>query len=671
MSGTTVTVRPTSTPDATDWTFTGAGSYEACLADSLDSSYCQNIATAGYLKVRFTTPSIPTGAQVRTVTPRYRFALVAAGPGTDGIRALLTSVDANGNEFSESSLETITAPLGAVTFTTYTGRARVTDPNGGPWTAVTLQNTRVAFRSNIAIAYAQCQMAAVYLDVFYNQAPTASVTAPTGTITATTRPLISWTYADPEGDTQERYYVKLFTAATIAMPGFNADTFAPFWYSGEVYSSATSVFPSTDLPNGSYTAYVKVADVGSNGRVSVAWATSAFTVSLTPPPAPSLTVAYDGTYYRNVLTLQGFTNLASANQADVETDTTGFVVVTNCTLTRSTLQASNGAASLAIKSVASGTMSAATTRGTGGWPVAGSTVYTGYAELRAAVSARTCRVGIEWYDSGGSAISQTYSGTAVDSTSAWTIYRPTGTSPSNAVTADIIKEIQSTGAANETHYADKIGLWAGTGTTWTRGGLSASMVMVVEFSDDSGTTWAPIRYSPFTPSSYEALSANDYELPAGVARIYRARVTSTDAVGNILTSDNSASTSPLTFTIPRPLWRLVDPFLPLNSVFIRPKLPDEEAIENMGVFHPLGRTYPVVVSSDIEQWGGTFTCVTVTEAEAVALELVFRTRNPLWLVSPSGSQNRYIRLLSPRKRPRIGGSLARTWTAQFVPARRP
>jgi hypothetical protein len=131
-----------------------------------------------------------------------------------------------------------------------------------------------------------------YIDVLYNEAPVATVTAPTegGSITTTTRPTITWTYSDPEGDAQERYRVKIFSAAQYGAGGFSPETSAPTWDSGEVFSSATSLALPVDLDNSTtYRAYVKVADVGSSGRYSN-WDNNTFTISVTAPPAPSLTV---------------------------------------------------------------------------------------------------------------------------------------------------------------------------------------------------------------------------------------------------------------------------------------------------------------------------------------------------------------------------------------------
>jgi hypothetical protein len=751
VSGTTLTIRPASKLlSGSDWTVVGAADYTTALSDNTDASYAQNIGTAGYLKQAFADFTLPPLSQVRYVLPRYRFRLATAGPGTDAIYGSLTVLDVFGTEdYEPVNTDYIPQALGGG-FVTRQGKTRTVDPLGNPWTLLTLQSVRVQFRSNVAVAYAQCQMAELYLDILYNEATVPTVTGPTGTVTASTRPPTTWTVLDPEGDAQERVQVRIFTATqiaamsatitnkvltsnvatlTTALPHgyFVGDTvtvasvdatfngnwlitavtsttysyavthanvgttaatgtsFSPnhggtsYWYSGEAYTGALTLTPTVDLLNDSYSAYVTVADAGSGGRYGK-HGVSAFTVSLTPPPPPTLTATYDGANYRNVLTAQAFTNLASANQADVETDTSGFVAVLNSTLLNTTAQASSGTHSLSIKSVASGTMQASTTRGLNSWPVVGSQQYAGYAELRSAVSVRTCRVGLDWFDAAGAFISTTWSSTAADSTSAWTVYRPSGVSPSNAAWADVIYEIQSTGAANEVHYADKMGLWPGTGTTWTRGDLSGvNERIIIEFSDNAGAGWAAARGSPFALSTYQSVTAYDYELPAAVARTYRARVVSVDSVGNVMNSVNSSTTAPLTFTIPRGRWRLVDPVTPANNVFILSKLPDEEAVESMGVFHPLGRWDAVTVSSSIGvdpaavvvAGDGMLSCTTLTEAEALALMGAFFARNALYLISPSGSQNRYIRLTSPRKFPRIGGSFARLWTAPFVAVRRP
>jgi len=149
------------------------------------------------------------------------------------------------------------------------------------------------------------------------------ITGPADPDTTTSRPTVSWTYTDPEGDIQERYRVKIFSAAQYNAPGFlpwgstsatgvSTPASASTWDSGEVLSAATSAVVGVDLTNGvTYRAYVAVADAGSGGRYNVSpdYATASlqtyqqFTMALTPPPNPTLIAAPDTANARVVLTI--------------------------------------------------------------------------------------------------------------------------------------------------------------------------------------------------------------------------------------------------------------------------------------------------------------------------------------------------------------------------------
>ena len=142
----------------------------------------------------------------------------------------------------------------------------------------------------------------LWLVVSYNQAPVATATGPTGTVT-TPSPTVTWTYADPESDVQERFQVKVFNSAQYGALGFNPDTFTADADSGVVFSSATSYTLTALLSNTTtYRAYVKVADVGSSGRFG-AWAFSSFTSSYTGPNPPTFTSTVDNVNNRVSLAL--------------------------------------------------------------------------------------------------------------------------------------------------------------------------------------------------------------------------------------------------------------------------------------------------------------------------------------------------------------------------------
>ena len=104
-----------------------------------------------------------------------------------------------------------------------------------------------------------------------------------------------------------------------------------------------------------------------------------------------------------------------------------------------------------------GTAGATTTTGSSGVPVVAGREYLITAEFRTAVTARTCAVGVQWFDSGGSIIRSVISPSVTDSTTAWTQAHLEAVAPTGAAFAAVFVQIYGCAAA-EVHYIDKIGL---------------------------------------------------------------------------------------------------------------------------------------------------------------------------------------------------------------------
>lgn len=168
------------------------------------------------------------------------------------------------------------------------------------------------------------------------------------------------------------------------------------------------------------------------------------------------------------------TNLLAADTAQLEWNNVtypapymgGWAATLNCAVAQSTAQAAEGTHSLALTSTAAGDMAAGTLSGTNGVPVTAGSQYTALASFRSAVSARTCAVIIDWYNSAGTLLSSSTGTGAADSTSAWTQVSVTANAPVGATTAAVRAYVTATGGASEVHYVDKASLLAGSSTTW-------------------------------------------------------------------------------------------------------------------------------------------------------------------------------------------------------------
>lgn len=272
----TVVIRPDAYRDSSGISVTSGGIHTV-LADSSDATYAWSSAGAtAAFTLSYANPTLPAGAVVTRVVLSARLGI----PSGTGLYALRLYDGYPGGKFTVPAYaQPVTAGVGTRNLTL----AKAGD--GSPWTAAKLNNLWITFFLNSNVrAYD------TWITVTYNEQPVTAVTAPAGNYTTSVRPTIAWTYTDPEGDLQDRYWAKIFTTATATAAGFNPETTFATWSSGTQVSNANQTDVPVNLVNGtSYRAYVKTTDVGSGGRWS-AWAYSTFTILVSVPDIPTLTV---------------------------------------------------------------------------------------------------------------------------------------------------------------------------------------------------------------------------------------------------------------------------------------------------------------------------------------------------------------------------------------------
>jgi hypothetical protein len=119
--------------------------------------------------------------------------------------------------------------------------------------------------------------------------PTVSVDGPVPLITDTTRPTVSWTYTQAEGNPQIAYEVKVFTLDVATAAGFDPTTSPSATWSVAGVGTADMVDVAVDLTNNTaFRAYVRAAQ---RGDLWSAWASSDFLLALEVPPPPTLTAS--------------------------------------------------------------------------------------------------------------------------------------------------------------------------------------------------------------------------------------------------------------------------------------------------------------------------------------------------------------------------------------------
>ena len=510
---------------ASKFTATGGADY-AVLADDSDSTFIKRTdATipASY-ECEFETVSLTSDEQIYMVNLFARMRTLASDSLAQFSIGVIT--DRNGREVSYS---VPVSKQGILSIDDYNISLSLTSaPNGARWTQELLDNIIVKFTDGATGSTVllpdpdnRTTLYELTLDVITYPKPTVTVTAPTGTVTDTSFPSVNWTYANTEGQEQSAYEIKIFDSTTYSASGFNPDTSNAIIETGVITSTNNGQTLEGDLANSTtYRAYVRVASLVNGANYFSDWAYSQFTLSIDSPATPTVSAFYDSNTGAVTVTIFGRTNALSANQASLETDTTGWAAVANCSISRSTSQYSNGTASLAVLSGSAGDMTAATTTATK-FAVTANNKFSATAEFKAGATARACSVGIIWLNAAGTALSTAFGTAENDSTSSWNECNVSATAPATATHAQVVIKVASAGSS-ETHYVDKIAFHAGETPVWTRGGFS-TFSFVVERSDDSGVTYTAIRNSPVTASASQIASIDDYEVPLDTTVTYRAK----------------------------------------------------------------------------------------------------------------------------------------------------
>jgi hypothetical protein len=296
------TVRPNATASgSTLFTITGgSGSLNAALSDDSDATYISKTSSiTGQVNaiLDFGTTTISASQRVKQVRVRAR----CSTPTTSGKLNVYLGTRADNQNYFHSAL----AVRGQNTSpTTFTGPYYSSAPNGEAWSQDTVNGLRAKITeytesTNIGRFYE------LYIDVDIAAQPTVSVSAPTGTITTTSAPDVTWAYSDTDNETQAFYEIKVYSAAQYGAGGFDPDTSISTWESGEIASTDSSAVVGDLLLPATYRAYVKVAKSINGEPFWSAWQYSQFTISYTPPTIPTMNVSWSSTEGKATFTLTG------------------------------------------------------------------------------------------------------------------------------------------------------------------------------------------------------------------------------------------------------------------------------------------------------------------------------------------------------------------------------
>ena len=294
-------VRPDSTPTgASNFTiFGGSATINAALADNSDSTYVRKGVTGnGAVIVGFGTTTILSSVRVKQVRLRARVSCP-----TSASRLNVTPVvRVDGVNYSGSAISF----AGIYALGTYVGAYFTTAPDGQAWD----QDRIDGLRAQIMDTKTSSDLSSVYelyFDVDTTTQPTVTVSNPTGTVTNTSQPDVSWSYADADGSDQDYYRIRVFPSSVYAAPGFDPISSTSTWDSGVVASSDNSATITDYLTNGTWRAYVTVAKTVSGVPFYSAYAYAQFILSTTPPTTPTVQATYNSANNRVTLSMTGAT----------------------------------------------------------------------------------------------------------------------------------------------------------------------------------------------------------------------------------------------------------------------------------------------------------------------------------------------------------------------------
>lgn len=500
MANTIQTLRPGSLVinDGGSFTPQPGGSLVTNLTDNTDTTWDQLNAFPGsgtrslvmlMNAVGGWTP--PAYAQIRSITARsrYRSDSYVLGSLFLSIAGLYQQAD----QMTQTSGSAIN----------FTGTPRTTRGDGSSWDSVGTWGLQLHMSFNGSYLDNTVYWYEAYVDIAYNQAPTATATLPTGSVTATNTPSVTWSYSDPEADLQERVQVKIFDNAVATAGGFNPDTSTYIQYSGEIFQGGNS-WTTAPLASGTtYISYVRVCDVGSSGRYGPWTAGPTFSIAASSgimfdkPANPTVVSATpDATNNRFAILLQGLDNDLARNQSSAETGAAGWTGITNMTAlypqrTVAANQFLNGQAGLIMRPNAAGVMAMRSTTAVTLAALKAEAVRVVVGQARVAlasfrapaITGRTATLTLTYYNSAGTQVGSPVTGSgATILTSGWVQASVLTTVPATAVyeTLTVTVSTPAAGGSGEDIAVDQLGVSPGTSTIWTRGGLAQDIGSVLD-----------------------------------------------------------------------------------------------------------------------------------------------------------------------------------------------
>lgn len=351
----------------------------------------------------------------------------------------------------------------------------------------------------------------------------------------------------------------------------------------------------------------------------------------------------------------------------------------NVTLAQSATQKRSGTFSTRMTAPAAGAMQA-----TGpNFPVTPGQPYVVSAYARAAVTGRVVTVGLAFYTAVGGFISILGAGTATDNAAGFTRAQSPVTAPAGAFLAAVYVQVAAAAAA-EIHYIDDIQVEEGTAATaYAEGGQVG--VVWQGAAHNSPSVRPPFQWVTVYHTGGGAVRGMSNALaPGGILPGYDTEIGLTASTEYVATITNGIATlqsavapGVFVFATPNKAWikSIYTPALSVGALPERGGYPNWEMGIVSGVFRRLAGRFPSTAQGDRQEPTGTFTVITRTRAEQVALEALLRSPGPYLIhFSPESVEpDRYVIIdtTGPQRYTGLAVDQERRWELPLVVVDRP
>lgn len=489
-------LRFVSNPQITSWTNVGGANYGASVSDDNNTSYARGPGKdqpnfGHHLRLSANDPSLAGNERVVAVRARIKANVNDSG-GSTRRSGLYFQVRRSFNYHGLDASYISYVPTFVSTPTEYFGRWFDKDPDGRNWWdlrsdgVIAINEAMVFLIDNTPQSFTsgqQIRVYEVYLDYIVNRQPSLSNLALSG-LTSTTRPTVTYDWSDADGDVQRIQKVKVFTNAQTQLAGFDPET-AKAIYSSTLVTSLTEHTFQSDLQDGvQYRVYVKAAhELGTKGYWYSDWQSTTFTITLTGPAAPTLTLGtYDTAEDRALLSLAGKINMLTADDASFETTVGSWVNDTNAGIARSTAAPFHGVAAGRITVSGAGAFRVKS----GPYAAIAGRTYGVGGRSRANATSRTFTVEIRYYSdtAGTTQIGAFTSAGVAETVGAYSAFQTaSGAAPAGTVRMRAFASYNN-GAAAEIHDIDAyIIVPGGAPAAFHAGGLLAATSYQVQYAD--------------------------------------------------------------------------------------------------------------------------------------------------------------------------------------------